>query len=178
MQTTTETSGTDDAQTVERRQVDWWALESVVTERRTIVDEISDATGYFHDSEAEKLVDIAEASGMKPIGVVRAAVEKEIDLREWRVAHFEQDDDPRAYIPHNAYQYCERHRNAEAALNTVRDVLPEVNDYGHETVIDGFEQAEELLQSHARSHRAKAEAAEKHLDKCNVEAPDATDFEL
>jgi len=53
-------------------------------EEKDIVDHLSEATGYFHDSEAAKLRDIAEASGQKPVGLVRAAVEDEIEDRERR----------------------------------------------------------------------------------------------
>lgn len=158
---------------VERRRPDWWALEPAVTERRDIVDELSDATGYFHDDEAAKLRDIASDSGMKPVGIVRAAVEQEIEDREWRCVYFD-DSEERGYISSNAYEYYRIHRAFELEYNAAIEALPkEENSRLREVQV--FEHAADRLEGEARKHRAKREQAERFLTENGFELPEVED---
>lgn len=126
-----------------------------------IVAAISEATGYFHDDKAAMLRDIAEESGQKPIGIVRAAVEERIDDLEWKVVHFESEG--REYIPHFAPEYYRMHRRAQADLeNSISELSEEDPVYG-ERAAEEHEAAVEILRDRARVHRAKAEAAARYL---------------
>lgn len=126
-----------------------------------IVAAISEATGYFHDDKAAMLRDIAEASGQKPIGIVKAAVEERIGDLEWKVAHFEEDG--REYIPHNPYEYYKIHRGAQAALeNSISELCEEDPVYG-ERAAEEHEKAVDILRDRARIHEAKAEVAADYL---------------
>lgn len=158
---------------VERRKPDWWALESAVTERRDIVDDISDATGYFHDDEAAKLRKIASESGMRPVGIVRAAVEKEIDNREWRCVYFD-DSEERGYISSNAYEYYRIHRAFELEYEAAIESLPK-EENAHLRDVPVFEHAADRLEEEARHHRAKREKAERFLKENGYELPDVED---
>lgn len=159
--------------TVERRRPDWWALESAVTERRDIVDELSDATGYFHDSDAAKLRDIASASGMRPVGIVRAAVEREIENREWRCVHFDESED-RDYPSKVAFEYYRIHRAFELEYNAAIEALPK-EENARLREVQVLEHAAEKLEEEARRHRAKREKAESFLTEHDHELPDVED---
>lgn len=135
-----------------------------------IVDAISEATGYFHDSEAAKLRDIAEAGGQKPIGIVRAAVEDEIESREWRIVHFEhsEDDD---YPSWYASEYYEIHKSLQLEYEAAIDALPtEENEMLREVHV--LETAYQTLRDKAREHRAKAEVAEQYLRENGEDVPE------
>lgn len=135
-----------------------------------IVDAISEATGYFHDSEAAKLRDIAEAGGQKPIGLVRTAVEKEIERREWRCVHFEHSEDDE-YPSWYAWEYYEIHKSLQLEYEAAIESLPtEKNEMLREVHV--LETAHETLRDKAREHRAKAEAAEQHLRENDEELPE------
>lgn len=130
-------------------------------EETDIVDEISEATGYFHDDKAAMLRDIAAESGMRPIGIVRAGVEKEIENREWRVVHFE--DDGRGYIPQNPWEYYRIHKRIQKELeNSISELCEEHPVYG-ERPADEHEAAVDALRDKLRVHEAKAEQAEQYL---------------
>jgi len=139
-------------------------------EEKDIVDHLSEATGYFHDSEAAKLRDIAEASGQKPVGLVRAAVEDEIEDREWKVAHFE--DDGREYIPHNPYEYYRIHKKMQKEFEAAISELSYDDGVYGEKPEEEFETACKRLRERARVHEAKADRAEQWLEE-NGEDPEA-----
>ena len=158
---------------VERRRPDWWALEPAVTERRDIVDELSDATGYFHDDEAAKLRDIASDSGTKPVGIVRAAVEKEIENLEWRCVYFDNSEE-RGYISSNAYEFYRIHRKFELEYEAAIEALPK-EENPHLREVQVFEHAADRLEDEARKHRAKREQAERFLTENGFELPEVED---
>ena len=137
---------------------------------KDIVDHLSEATGYFHDSEAAKLRDIAEASGQKPVRIVRAAVEAEIGDREWKVAHFEDDD--REYVPHNPYEYYRIHKKMQKEFEAAISELSDEDPVHGERPKEEFETACRRLRKRARVHEAKASKAEQWL-KENGEDPEA-----
>ena len=138
-------------------------------EEKDIVDHLSEATGYFHDSEAAKLRDIAEASGQKPVGIVRAAVEDEIEDREWKVAHFEEDG--REYISHNPYEYYRIHKEMQKEFEAAISELSYEDAVYGERPKDEFEIACKRLRERARVHEAKADVAEQWLEE-NGEDPE------
>lgn len=133
-----------------------------------IVDHLSEATGYFHDSEAAKLRDIAEACGQKPVGIVRSAVEAEIEDREWRIAHFEHSDDAK-YPTHFAPEYYQIHKQIQIQLeNAISELSEEDAVYGEQPK-EEFEAACDTLEERARVHRAKADKAERYLEENNID---------
>jgi hypothetical protein len=143
--------------------------ETELESEKDIVDHLSEATGYFHDSEAAKLRDIAEASGQKPVGVVRAAVEKEIERREWKCVHFEHNEADE-YPSWNAFEYYRIHKSLQQEYEAAIEALPtEENQMLREVHV--LETAYETVRDKAREHRAKAETAERYLEE-NGEDPD------
>lgn len=139
------------------------------TGRKDIVDHLSESTGYFHDSEAAKLRDIAEASGQKPVGIVRAAVEREIERREWKCVHFDASED-REYPSWHAFEYYEIHKSLQLEYEAAIDSLPtEENQMLREVQL--LETAYDTLRDKVREHRAKAEVAEQYLEENGVELP-------
>lgn len=139
-------------------------------QEKDIVDCLSEATGYFHDSDAAKLRDIASESGQKPVGVVRAAVEKEIENREWRCVNFEHSEGDE-YPAANPYEYYRIHKRLQKQYeNAISELSYEDPPYGEKSQ-DGFEPAVEALEKKARVHRAKAETAERYLEE-NGEDPE------
>jgi hypothetical protein len=148
------------------------ATSSTDTQReKDIVDHLSEATGYFHDSEAAKLRDIADASGQKPVGVVRAGVEKEIEKREWRCVHFEHSEGDE-YPSWNAYEYYQIHKAHQLEYEDAISELSYENVYGEERFKSEFEGACETLREKAREHRAKADVAEQYLNENGIELPE------
>lgn len=139
-------------------------------DEKDIVDHLSEATGYFHDDDAARLRDIAEASGQKPVGIVKAAVEREIDRREWKCVHFEHAEDDE-YSAANPYEYYRIHKKLQKEYEAAIDELPKDDDPLYDRVKDEFERAKKTLEDQARIHRAKAETAEKWLRE-NGEDPE------
>jgi hypothetical protein len=135
-----------------------------------IVDHLSEATGFFHDDDAARLRDIADASGQKPVGVVKAAVEKEIERREWRCVYFDPDED-REYISSNAYEYYRIHRSFQLEYEAALEALP-TEENAHLREVPIHEHAAETLEDKAREHRAKAEQAEQWLKEHGHELPE------
>jgi len=113
-------------------------------QQNDIVDHLSEATGYFHDDDAARLRDIAEASGQKPVGVVRAGVEREIERREWRCVYFDEDED-REYIASNAYEYYRIHRSFQLEYEAALEALP-TEENAHLREIPIHEHAAETLE--------------------------------
>jgi len=144
--------------------------EEANEDEKDIVDHLSEATGYFHDSEAAKLRDIAEASGQKPVGIVRAAVEDKIEDLEWKVAHFE--DDGREYIPHNPYEYYRIHKKMQKEFGAAMSELSYDDGFYGKKPEEQFGIAYERLRDRARVHEAKADRAEQWL-KEHGEDPEA-----
>jgi len=131
---------------------------------KDIVDHLSEATGYFHDSEAAKLRDIADASGQKPVGLVKAAVEKEIERREWKCVYFRSEDEEREYPAWFAFEYYRIHKKKQQEYEAAMEELPtEKGPRLNEVQV--HEQAYETLQDKAREHQAKAEQAERQLEE-------------
>jgi len=155
--------------------------EQTEEQQKDIVDHLSEATGYFHDDDAARLRDIADASGQKPVGVVKAGVEREIERREWRCVYFDEDED-REYISSNAYEYYRIHRAYQLEYERAIEALPtEKNAHLREVAV--FEHAEETLQEAARRHEAKAKKAERWLkqndhDLPAVEAPSGDEVQV
>jgi len=137
--------------------------------QRDIVDHLSEATGYFHDSEAAKLRDIASESGQKPVGLVRAAVEKEIDRREWRCVHFEHEESDE-YPAWNAFEYYRINKKLQLEHEVAVEALPTEEVRLRER--PALEAAVDTLQDKAREHQAKAEQAEKWLKENGHELPE------
>lgn len=138
-------------------------------QQNDIVDHLSEATGFFHDDDAARLLDIAEASGQKPVGVVRAAVEREIERREWRCVYFDEDED-REYISSNAYEYYRIHRTFQLEYERAIESLPH-EENAHLREVPVFEHAAELLREEARMHEAKANKAEQWLRENGHDLP-------
>lgn len=138
-------------------------------QQKDIVDHLSEATGYFHDSEAEKLRVIAKESGQKPVGVVKAAVEKEIDRREWKAVYFDHEED-REYPSSNAHEYYRIHKSLQLEYEAAEESLPTVERRLKE--YPALTTAAETLQDKAREHRAKAEMAKRYLEENGLEVPD------
>jgi len=134
-------------------------------DEKDIVDHLSEATGYFHDSEAAKLRDIAEAGGQKPVGVVRAAVEKEIERREWRCVYFrsEDEDEDREYPAWFAFEYYQIHKQLQEEYEAAMDALP-TEQNAHLRDVPVHDTAYETLQDKAREHEAKADRAARQLE--------------
>jgi len=144
-----------------------------VEHEKDIVDHLSEATGYFHDSEAAKLRDIAEASGQKPVGIVRAAVEKGIERREWKCVYFDRDED-REYPSSFAFEYYRIHKSSQLEFEAAIDSLPtEKNEMLREVQV--YEIAYKTLRDKAREHRAKAKEAEQYLREHDLEIPEVTE---
>lgn len=139
-------------------------------DEKDIVDHLSEATGYFHDDDAARLRDIAASGGQKPVGVVRAAVEKEIERREWRCVHFEHDEDD-DYPAANPYEYYRIHKKLQKEYEAAIEQLPKQDDPVYDRVKEEFERAKKTLEEEARDHRAKAERAEEWL-RDNGEDPE------
>lgn len=137
---------------------------------KDIVDHLSEATGYFHDDDAARLRDIAAASGQKPVGVVKAAVEKEIERREWRCVYFDREEN-REYIASNAYEYYRIHRSFQLEYEAALDALP-TEENAHLREVPIHEHAAETLEDKAREHQAKAEQAELFLKENGHELPE------
>jgi len=137
---------------------------------KDIVDHLSEATGYFHDDDAARLRDIAAASGQKPVGVVKAAVEKEIERREWRCVYFDREED-REYIASNAYEYYRIHRSYQLEYEAALEALP-TEQNAHLRDVPIHEHAAETLEGKAREHRAKAEQAEQWLKENDHDVPE------
>jgi len=139
-------------------------------EEKDIVDHLSEATGYFHDDDAERLRDIADHGGQKPVGVVKAAVEKEIERREWRCVYFDREED-REYIASNAHEYYRIHRKLQREHEAALESLPkETNQHLRES--HQYEAAASTLQEKAREHQAKAEQAESYLKENEFDIPE------
>ena len=139
-------------------------------DEKDIVNHLSEATGYFHDDDAARLRDIAAASGQKPVGVVKAAVEKEIDRREWRCVYFDHEED-REYVASNAYEYYRIHRSFQLEYEAALDALP-TEENAHLREVQKHEHAASTLKEKAREHQAKAEQAEKFLKENGHEVPE------
>jgi hypothetical protein len=129
---------------------------------KDIVDHLSEATGYFHDDDAARLRDIAEASGQKPVGIVKAAVEREIERREWKCVHFEHDESDE-YPSSNPYEYYRIHKKLQKEYEAAIDELPKQDDPVYDRVKEEFERAKKTLEEEARVHEAKADVAEQWL---------------
>jgi len=131
------------------------------SDEKDIIDHLSEATGYFHDSEAAKLRDIAEAGGQKPVGVVRAAVEKEIERREWRCVYFrsEDEDEDREYPAWFAFEYYQIHKQLQEEYEAAMDALP-TEQNAHLRDVPVHDTAYEK----AREHEAKADRAARQLE--------------
>jgi len=141
----------------------------MTTDDKDIVDHLSEATGHFHDDDAARLRDIADSGGQKPVGVVRAGVEKEIERREWRCVHFEHDEDDE-YPSRNPYEYYRIHKRYQKEYEAAMDALPTEEKHMRETQV--HENAYQILKDKAREHEAKANAAERYLEE-NGEYPEA-----
>jgi len=109
------------------------------------------------DETRERIGTLAEASGQKSSGVVRPAIEREVDRREWRVI-----DDVVSSVAH-ACEYYKRHRSQWAEHDSALAELSTENAFGELRVDDEFEMAAETLREAKREHRAKATAAAKWL---------------
>jgi len=138
-------------------------------EEKDIVDHLSEATGYFHDDDAARLRDIAEASGQTPLGVVRPAVEKEIERREWKCVHFEHSEDDE-YPAANAYEYYRINKKLQLEYEAAIESLPTKKVRLKER--PALESAADTLQDKAREHEAKAGQAEKWLLDNGHELPE------
>jgi len=101
--------------------------------------------------------------------MVKAAVESEIEDREYRVAHFE--DEGREYVPHNAASYYRVHKKLQKEYEKAISELSEGNVMGNERPRDGFERAVDTLQERARVNEAKAARARQYLEE-NGEDPE------
>jgi hypothetical protein len=143
--------------------------QQTTEQEKDIVDHLSDATGFFHDDDAARLRDIAEASGQKPVGVVRAGVEREIERREWRCVYFDEDEE-REYISSNAYEYYRIHRSYQLEYERAIEALPHEQN-AHLREVPVYEHAAELLKDEARRHEAKADKAEQWLRENGHELP-------
>lgn len=133
-----------------------------------IVETLSQATGYFHDSEAAKLLDIVEHDGQKPVGLVRTAVEKEIERREWQCVHFEHSDDDK-YPSRDPYEYYRIHKSLQLEYEQALEFLPKETNGGYEC--HALEIAADTLQDKAREHKTKARQAELYLEENDLEVP-------
>jgi hypothetical protein len=138
-------------------------------EEKDIIDHLSEATGYFHDDDAARARDIAEASGQTALGVVRPAVEKEIERREWKCVHFEHSEDDE-YPSRNAYEYYRRNKSLQLEYEAAIESLPTEEVRLKER--PALESAADTLQDKAREHQAKAEQAEKWLKENGHELPE------
>lgn len=138
-------------------------------EEKDIIDHLSEATGYFHDDDAARARDIAEASGQTPLGVVRPAVEKEIERREWKCVHFEHSEDDE-YPSRNAYEYYRVNKKLQLEYEVAIESLPTVEVRLKER--PELESAAETLRDKAREHEAKADQAEKWLRENGHELPE------
>jgi len=130
------------------------------SKEKDIVDHLSEATGYFHDDDAARLRDIASESGQKPVGIVKAGVEKEIKRREWKCVHFEHSEDDE-YPSRNAYEYYRINKSLQLEYEAAIEALPtEEHPFNEPPVL---EIATDTLRDKAREHEAKADKAEKWL---------------
>lgn len=145
------------------------AVSATGDQQKDIVDHLSEATGYFHDDDAARLRDIAEASGQKPVGIVKAGVEKEIERRDWKCVHFEHSEDDE-YPSRNAYEYYRINKSLQLEFEAAVDALPA--EKGAFNRPPALEIAADTLRDKAREHEAKADKAEKWLLENDHELPE------
>lgn len=147
------------------------STSDVADDDMDIVDALSDATGFFHDDDAARLREIAAACGQKPVGVVKAGVEREIERREWRCVYFDSDEG-REYPPSNAFEYYRAHRAFQLEYEAALDALPSEQSGLHE--VQRFEHAAKTLEDTARRHEAKADRAERYLRENGLDVPEVS----